>query len=130
VPNNSVRTGNISGTGIAVGNQAHARVAFGPQIQEELIELIKQLHSQIGSADIPDGAKRVLLRGPVADIEAAARAQKPPEITSAIRVANDTIESVGVAANKVAGLADTFGKIAAAAGLVYQNVAPFLSKLV
>jgi hypothetical protein len=128
--NNSIKTGNIQGTGIAVGTGATASVKLQQsRTREELTDLLKQLRTEIEKAEIPDGAKRVLLRGPLAEMEEAARTAEPAGIVNGIKLVNDTIESVGSTADKVSGLANNVRKIAGAAGVAYNTVAPFLSNL-
>ena len=45
-----VNTGNVSGTGIAIGQDVQATVTINQQTQQELLDLIRQLQQQIRSS--------------------------------------------------------------------------------
>jgi hypothetical protein len=126
----SIRTGNISGTGIAVGHGARASVTITQAGREEISKLLEQLKCDIAIAEIPDGAKRVLQEKAVPEMADALREPDPKSgVQRGIERINDHLESVGAVTTKVSGIVETVVQIAKTAGIAIKTVAPFLAGL-
>ncbi|MGD1064502.1 MAG: hypothetical protein ABR860_14690 [Terracidiphilus sp.] len=125
-----ITTGNISGTGIAVGAGAQATVTINQQVQKEVLDLLSQLRDHIQNADLPEGAKKVLLEKAVPEMEQAVHAPEPKAAMSdAIGRINDQLQGVGAVAKNVSGIVETVSKIAGIVGIGVKIVAPFLAGL-
>ncbi|MEO6780336.1 MAG: hypothetical protein ABI196_05385 [Bradyrhizobium sp.] len=126
----NIRTRDISGSGIAVGHGARANVRIGGEAaQKEMADLVAQLRHDITTSSLAPGAKSVLERGPVQDLEVAARGGDKGGVEGALKRANDTLEAAGATAEHVSGLAQTLVKIASAAGVGFKVTAPYLAAL-
>jgi hypothetical protein len=126
----SVTTGNISGVGIAVGAGAQATVTVNQQVQKEVLDLLAQLRDHIQDADLPQGAKKVLLEKAVPEMEQAVNEPEPkPALSRAIERINDQLEGAGAVAKNVSGIVETVSKIAGIVGIAVKTVAPFLAGL-
>lgn len=126
----SIKTGDISGTGIAVGHGATATVTISREGREEITEMLKLLQEEINRSGLPDGAKSVLVNKALPEMEQAMKAEDPkPGIERGLERINDQLEGVGVAAEKVSGIVETVKKIAQTAGIVVKTVAPFIGAL-
>ena len=77
-----INTGDISGTGIALGTDVQATVTINQQTQKELLDLIQQLQAEIQKAQIPDGAKDVLLTKAVPEMSQAVQSDHPQSACS------------------------------------------------
>lgn len=128
--NNSITTGDISGTGIAVGHGATATVTISRVGRDQIAELLVQLRKEILASSLPDGAKGVLINKAVPEMEQAIKAEDPkPGIGRGLERINDQLEGVGSAAEKVSGIIETVKKIAQTAGFVVKTVVPFIGAL-
>lgn len=128
--NKNIKTGNISGTGIAVGHGARASVTITQQTRNTIINLIEQLHKDIENADIPESTKKVLINKAIPEMTQAMSSGDPKSgLQRGLERINDHLESAGVTVNKVSGIIETVNKIAKSAGLVIKTVAPFLAAL-
>jgi hypothetical protein len=125
----SITTGDIEGTGIAVGPGASANVTMTQGQQQELTGLLASLREQVQKADLPDNAKQVVLSGPVQQMETATKLPDPkPEIQHGLSRFNDQLQVLGVTATGVSGIVDTLAKIASVVG-VGMHALPFLAGL-
>lgn len=128
--NSEIRTGNITGTGIAVGAGARANVQINQQTQEEVASLLSLLREQLQKAEISEGAKSVLLTKAVPEMEAALRSPDPkPALQRGLERVDDQLQAAGAAARDVSGIVETVTKIAGAVGLAVRTVAPFIAHL-
>jgi hypothetical protein len=126
----SIKTGDISGTGIAVGHGAQASVTITQESRNEILNLLKQLRDEIQKSAIPDGAKSVLLNKAVPEMEKAVQSDKPKSgLEQGLERINDQLEGAGAVASTVSGIVETVTKIAKSAGIAIKVVAPFLSAL-
>jgi len=125
-----ITTGDISGVGIAVGAGARATVTINQQMQKEVLDLVAQLRDHIQNADIPQGAKNVLLEKAVPEMQQAMQQPEPkPALSHAFERINDQLEGAGAVAKNVSGIVETVSKIAGIAGIAVKTVAPFLASL-
>lgn len=126
----SIKTGNVSGTGIAIGHGARATVTITPQIRNEIADLLQQLHLEIQQATIPDSTKKVIANKALPEMESALESDDPKSgLARGLERVNDQLEGVGAAASSVSGIVETIAKIAGSAGIVLKTVAPFLAAL-
>ena len=127
----NVTTGNITGTGIAVGKNVRASVTINEQTKKELTELLQQLRSEIQKAELPDGAKNVLLTKAVPEMEQAVHSPDPKSgFERALERINDQLQGAGAVANNVSGIVSTIVKIAKTIGTGISVVAPYLATLI
>jgi hypothetical protein len=128
--NSSVTTGNITGTGIAVGAGAQASVTIDSGAQKELLSLIAALRSHVENSSLPEGAKAVLLTKAVPEMETAAASADPKSgLKSGLQRIDDQLQGVGAVASSVSGIVQTVSKIASVVGLGVKVVAPFIAGL-
>lgn len=128
--NGSITTGNISGTGIAVGTGAQATVTIDSGTQKELLSLIAALRAQVQSSALPEGAKTVLLTKAVPEMEAAAASPDAKSgVKSGLQRIDDQLQGVGAVAGSVSGIVETVSKIAGIIGVGVKVVAPFIASL-
>lgn len=124
------RVGNVTGTGIAIGSGASANVVMNQQTQKELTDLLTVLREQVQKAEIPEGAKTVLLQRAMPEMETAARSADPkPAFERGLERINDQLEGAGTTAKNVQGIVDTVAKIASTVGIAVKVVAPFVAGL-
>ncbi len=120
--------GSVSGTGIAIGNQARADVTINQQ-SAEILKLLDQLHQEIQRANLPEPQKEVLARA-IPDMQQAAQSENPkPGVTAGLNRLNDNLQLVGAAAGNVSGIVKTIAEIATAAGVAIHVAAPFIATL-
>jgi hypothetical protein len=125
-----IRTGDITGAGIAVGHGAQAHVTISQEGRDEIARLVEQLKRDIAVADIPEGTKKVLREKAVPEMAEAVSASDPKSgLERGIERINDHLEGVGAVTTKVSGIVETVTKIAQTAGIVVKAVAPFLAAL-
>jgi hypothetical protein len=125
-----VTTGNVTGTGIAIGAGAQATVIISQQAQKEVLSLLSLLREQLEKSDLPEGAKNVLLNKAVPEMETAVQSPDPkPALSRGLERINDQLEGVGAAAKNVSGIVDTIAKIAGVVGIGVKAVAPFIASL-
>ena len=128
--NSSITTGNITGTGVAVGPGAQATVTVDSGSQKELLSLIAALRAQVQNSTLPDGTKTVLLTKAVPEMEAAAAAPDPKSgLRNGLQRIDDQLQGVGAAASSVSGIVETVSKIAGMIGVGVKVVAPFIASL-
>lgn len=126
--NSNITTGNVTGTGIAIGTGAHASVVINEQAQKELSSLVSLLREQLQKADLPEGAKNVLLNKAVPEMETAVSSQDPkPALQRGLERINDQLEGAGAVAKNVSGIVDTVARIAGIIGIGVKTVAPFIA---
>lgn len=126
----NITTGDITGQGIAVGHGASANVQITQGNLAEIVDALAQLRSDIAAADLPEGAKKVILEKAVPEMEEAVNSPEPRTgLERGLERINDQLEGVGAAAEKVPGILDSVKKIAKAAGVTLSVVAPFLAGL-
>jgi hypothetical protein len=128
--NSSIITGNIAGTGIAVGSGAQATVSVDTGAQQELLRLIAALREHVQNSDLPEGAKNVLLTKAVPEMEAAAASPDPKSgLSHGLQRIDDQLQGIGAVAGSVAGIVETVSKIASVVGVGVKIVAPFIASL-
>ena len=126
----SIKTGDISGIGIAVGHGAQASVTIKEENLNEISSLLEQLRAEIEKAVIPDGAKKVLLEKAIPEMERALQSNNPKSgLERGLERINGQLEGIGVVATNVSGIIETVAKIAEFAGIALAGIAPFLSML-
>ncbi len=126
----NITTGDISGTGIAVGAGARATVTINQKTQEELTGLFQLLRAEVQKANLSEGAKNVLLTKAVPEMEAAVRSPDPkPAIQRGLERIDDQLQGVNAVAKDVVGIVGTVAKIAGVVGLAVKTVAPFVAGL-
>lgn len=123
----SIRTGDISGSGIAVGHGAQARVTITQETRAEIIQLLEELRAEIRNAAIPQETKKGLLTEVVPRMVEAAQSSDPESgLQSGLARTNDFLQAVGATTKNVSGLIETVGKIAKSVGIAFKTVAPYL----
>ena len=126
-----VHTGNVSGTGIAIGQDVQATVTITQGQQQELLELIKQLQQQIQEAQLPDGAKNVLLEKAVPEMTQAVQSEDPKSgFQRGLERVDEQLQGAGATAEHVSGILDTVGKIAKTIGIPLLHAAPYIAALI
>jgi hypothetical protein len=126
----SIETGDVSGTGIAIGHGARATVTITQQNRDEIAGLLRQLRAEIQQATLPDSTKNVIANKALSEMESALESDDPKSgLARGLERINDQLEGVGAAASSVSGIVQTVAKIAGAAGIVVKTVAPFLAAL-
>ncbi|HTW47415.1 MAG TPA: hypothetical protein VMD92_05675 [Acidobacteriaceae bacterium] len=128
--NSSITTGNITGTGIAVGSGAQATVTVDAGAQQELLNLIAALRQQVQNSSLPEGARNVLLTKAVPEMEAAATSPDPKSgLAHGLQRIDDQLQGIGAVAGSVGGIVETVSKIASIVGVGVKVVAPFIAGL-
>ena len=126
----SIKAGNISGTGIALGHDTRVNVKITQQNPDKIIGLLEQLRQEIKNANLPESTKNVLLNKAVPEMDQGIRSTDPKSaLEHGLERINDQLEGAGAVANNVSGIIKTVTKIANSAGIVIKTVAPFLSAL-
>lgn len=127
----SIKTGNVSGKGIAIGKDVQQTVTINQGNQHELVDLVQQLQAEIQKAQIPDGAKRVLLTKAIPEMNQAAQSDDPKSgFQRSLERIDDQLEGVGAAADHVSGIINTVAKIAKLIGIPLLHVMPYLAALI
>jgi len=126
-----VSTGNVSGTGIAIGQDAQATVTITQGQQQELLDLIKQLQQQIQEAQLPDGAKQVILQKAVPEMTQAVQSEDPKSgFQRGLERVDEQLQGAGVVAEHASGIVDTIAKIAKTIGIPLLHAAPYIAALI
>lgn len=126
----SVRTGDVSGTGIAIGQDVQATVTVNQGSQRELLDLLRQLQAEIGAAQLPQGAKDVLLTRAIPEMEKAARSKDPASgLQRGLERVDEQLQGAEAATEQISGIIGTVAKIAASIGVPLLHVAPYLAGL-
>jgi thiamine phosphate synthase YjbQ (UPF0047 family) len=126
-----VNTGNVSGTGIAIGQDVQATVTINQQTQQELLDLIKQLQQQIQDAQLPEGAKTVLLEKAVPEMTQAVQSEKPKSgFQRGLERVDEQLQGAGAVAEHASGIVDTVAKIAKTIGIPLLRAAPYIAALI
>jgi len=126
-----VNTGNVSGTGIAIGQDVQATVTINQQTQEELLDLMQQLQQQIQAAQIPDGAKQVLLDKAVPEMTQAVQSDDPKSgFQRGLERVDEQLQGAGAVAEHASGIVDTVAKIAKTIGIPLLHAAPYIAALI
>ena len=126
-----VNTGNVSGTGIAIGQDVQATVTINQQTQQELLDLIKQLQQQIQDAQLPEGAKTVLLEKAVPEMIQAVQAEDPKSgFQRGLERVDEQLQGAGAVADHASGIVDTVAKIAKTIGIPLLHAAPYIAALI
>ena len=124
-----VHTGDVSGTGIAIGQDV--TVTINQQTQQELLDLIKQLQEEIQSAQIPDGAKAVLLEKAVPEMTQAVQSEDPKSgFQRGLERVDEQLQGAGAVAEHASGIVDTVAKIAKTIGIPLLHAAPYIAALI
>jgi thiamine phosphate synthase YjbQ (UPF0047 family) len=126
-----VNTGNVSGTGIAIGQDVQATVTINQQTQQELLDLIKQLQQQIQDAQLPEGAKAVLLEKAVPEMTQAVQSEDPKSgFQRGLERVDEQLQGAGAVAEHASGIVDTVAKIAKTIGIPLLHAAPYIAALI
>jgi hypothetical protein len=126
-----VSTGNVSGTGIAIGQDVQATVTINQQTQQELLDLIKQLQQEIQNAQLPDGAKAVLLEKAVPEMTQAVQSEDPKSgFQRGLERVDEQLQGAGAVAEHASGIVDTVAKIAKTIGIPLLQAAPYIAALI
>ena len=126
-----VSTGNVSGTGIAIGQDVQATVTINQQTQQELLDLIKQLQQQIQEAQIPEGAKQVILEKAVPEMTQAVQSEDPKSgFQRGLERVDEQLQGAGAVAEHASGIVDTVAKIAKTIGIPLLHAAPYIAALI
>jgi hypothetical protein len=126
-----ISTGDVSGTGIAMGTDVQATVTINQQTQQELLDLIQQLQAEIQNAQIPDGAKQVLLTKAVPEMTEAVQSDDPKAgMQRGLERIDEQLQGVGAVAEHASGIVDTVVKIAKTIGIPLLHAAPYLAALI
>jgi thiamine phosphate synthase YjbQ (UPF0047 family) len=126
-----VNTGNVSGTGIAIGQDVQATVTINQQTQQELLDLIKQLQQQIQAAQLPEGAKTVLLEKAVPEMTQAVQSEDPKSgFQRGLERVDEQLQGAGAVAEHASGIVDTVAKIAKTIGIPLLHAAPYIAALI
>jgi thiamine phosphate synthase YjbQ (UPF0047 family) len=126
-----VNTGNVSGTGIAIGQDVQATVTINQQTQQELLDLIQQLQQQIQAAQLPEGAKTVLLQKAVPEMTQAVQSEDPKSgFQRGLERIDEQLQGAGAAAEHASGIVDTVAKIAKTIGIPLLHAAPYIAALI
>ena len=125
-----IKTGDISGTGIAVGHGASAQVKITVEQQHEVRDLVSELKEAIRSANLPNRVETSLLERSVPKIDQALESHDPKGgIETALANVNDVLEATDTTTSSLARIATTVVKLAGIIGLGAKKVAPFLAGL-
>ena len=126
-----VNTGNVSGTGIAIGQDVQATVTINQQTQQELLDLIRQLQQQIQAAQLPEGAKTVLLEKAVPEMTQAVQSEDPKSgFQRGLERVDEQLQGAGAVAEHASGIVDTVAKIAKTIGIPLLHAAPYIAALI
>ena len=126
-----VNTGNVSGTGIAIGQDVQATVTINQQTHQELLDLIKQLQQQIQAAQLPEGAKTVLLEKAVPEMTQAVQSEDPKSgFQRGLERVDEQLQGAGAVAEHASGIVDTVAKIAKTIGIPLLHAAPYIAALI
>jgi hypothetical protein len=126
-----VNTGNVSGTGIAIGQDVQATVTINQQTQQELLDLIKQLQQQIQDGQLPEGAKAVLLEKAVPEMTQAVQSEDPKTgFQRGLERVDEQLQGAGAVAEHASGIVDTVAKIAKTIGIPLLHAAPYIAALI
>jgi len=124
-----VHTGDVSGTGIAIGQDV--TVTINQQTQQELLDLIKQLQQQIQDAQLPEGAKQVLLEKAVPEMTQAVQSEDPKSgFQRGLERVDEQLQGAGAVAEHASGIVDTVAKIAKTIGIPLLHAAPYIAALI
>jgi len=124
-----VHTGDVSGTGIAIGQDV--TVTINQQTQQELLDLIKQLQQQIQDAQLPEGAKQVLLEKAVPELTQAVQSEDPKSgFQRGLERVDEQLQGAGAVAEHASGIVDTVAKIAKTIGIPLLHAAPYIAALI
>ncbi len=129
---NSIRVGDITGAGIAVGSGARAQGTYTvtQEGRNEITELLEQLKKEIATADIPEGVRNVLLGRAVPQMEQALETDDPQSgLERGLERINDQLEGVGAVTKNVSGIAEKAMKVAQFASIAVKSTAPFLAAM-
>jgi hypothetical protein len=125
-----IRTGNVSGTGIAIGTDAQATVTINQQTQQELLDLITLLQAEIQKSQIPDGANDVLLTKAVPEMQEALKSEDPQSgFERGLERIDEQLQGAGAVAEHASGIVDTVAKIAKTIGIPLIRAAPYVAAL-
>jgi hypothetical protein len=126
-----VKTGDVSGTGIAIGQNVQATVTINQRTQQELVDLVQQLQAEIQKAQIPEGAKRVLLTKAIPEMNQAVQSDDPKSgFKRGLERVDEQLQGAGAVAEHVSGIIITVTKIAKLIGIPLLHAVPYLAALI
>lgn len=126
-----VKTGDVSGTGIAIGQNVQATVTINQRTQQELLNLVQQLQAEIQKAQIPEGAKRVLLTKAIPEMNQAVQSDDPKAgFERGLERVDEQLQGAGAVAEHVSGIIITVTKIAKLIGIPLLHAVPYLAALI
>ena len=116
---------------IAIGQDVQATVTINQQTQQELLDLIKQLQQQIQDAQLPEGAKTVLLEKAVPEMTQAVQSEDPKSgFQRGLERVDEQLQGAGAVAEHASGIVDTVAKIAKTIGIPLLHAAPYIAALI
>jgi thiamine phosphate synthase YjbQ (UPF0047 family) len=114
-----------------MGTNVQATVTITQQTQQELLDLIQQLQAEIQKAQIPDGAKDVLLTKAVPEMSQAVQSDDPKSgLQRGLERIDEQLQGAGAVAEHASGIVDTVAKIAKTIGIPLLHAAPYLAALI
>ena len=126
----SIKIRDITGTGVAVGENATAIVNIGRQERDEIRAQLTQLRAGIEAAALAEGVKKVLLKNVIPPMEQAVESdQAKAGLEGGLTRINDQLESAAATAGHVSGILTAVQTIAEKAGIALAAAAPFLARL-
>jgi tryptophanyl-tRNA synthetase len=126
-----INTGDISGQSIALGIDTQATTVINQQTQQELLDLIQQLQAEIEKAQLPEGAKNVLLTKAVPEMSQAVQSDDPKSgLQRGLERVDEQLQGAGAVAEHVSGIVETIAKIAKTIGIPLLHAAPYLAALI
>jgi hypothetical protein len=125
-----IKTGDITGTGIAVGHGARAQVKITVEQKQEMRNLVSELKEAIRSANLSNRVETSILERSVPKIEQALESPDPKSgIETALSRINGVLEATDTTTGSLTRIANTVAKLAGIIGLGVKKVAPYLAGL-
>jgi len=121
--------GNITGTGIAVGQGATSNVSIANAAdQQQLLKLIEDLKAEIQKSSMPDAMKNTIVESVVQPMHEDVKApEAKSKLESALEKLNLLIKASGAAQSELSTIGTIAGMIAKFGGIAFHTVAPFLA---
>ncbi len=127
----SIEVGSVSGTGIAIGHGASARVTITQGERDELEGRFEELRELIEGATLSSAVKEKLLTGVIPKLRAGADAQDSQEkVGGALERLDDVLSGVTENAATLTKIASVAKSIAGLAKVAFTSVAPFLARII
>jgi len=125
-----IKTGDITGTGIAVGHGARVQVKITVEQKQEMRNLVSELKEAISSANLSNRVETSILERSVPKIEQALESPDPKSgIETALSRINNVLKNTDTTTGSLKRIANTVAKLAGIIGLGVKKVAPYLAGL-